>query len=94
MGTCRLCLFHHADDIAPVGVQDGKVKWATELLPNARATAVSSFAFVLFLGQSVGAIFIGTMIAHAGYQAAFLTDGAAIVVFAFYLSTVLRRPAA
>ena len=67
---------------------------ATELLPNARATAVSSFAFVLFLGQSVGAIFIGAMIAHAGYQAAFLTDGAAIVVFAFYLSTVLRRPAA
>ena len=32
---------------------------ATELLPNARATAVSSFAFVLFLGQSIGALAMG-----------------------------------
>ena len=64
---------------------------ATELLPHARATAVSSFAFVLFVGQSIGALAIGAAIAHVGYRAAFLIDAAAIVVFAAGLRGVLRQ---
>jgi predicted MFS family arabinose efflux permease len=65
---------------------------ATELLPNARATAVSSFAFVLFLGQSVGALVLAALIARGGYLLAFLADAAAIIVFTIYLASVLRRP--
>ncbi len=65
---------------------------ATELLPQARATAVSSFAFVLFLGQSVGALLLAALIAHGGYLTAFLADAGAIVAFTLYLASVLRRP--
>jgi predicted MFS family arabinose efflux permease len=67
---------------------------ATELLPQARATAVSSFAFVLFLGQSIGALGMGGLIAHFGYTAAFLADAGGIAVFTLYLGAVLRRTAA
>lgn len=63
---------------------------ATELLPQARATAVSAFAFVLFLGQSIGALVIGLAIAHAGYRVAFLLDAATIVVFCVALRRILR----
>lgn len=66
---------------------------ATELLPHARTTAVSSFAFVLFLGQSVGALVLAALIAHGGYLLAFLADAVAIAVFTAYLASVLRRPA-
>jgi predicted MFS family arabinose efflux permease len=65
---------------------------ATELLPHARATAVSSFAFLLFLGQSVGALAIGVLIAHFGYRIAFAIDAACIAFLAAALSLVLRRP--
>jgi predicted MFS family arabinose efflux permease len=66
---------------------------ATELLPQARATAVSSFAFLLFLGQSLGALGIGVLIAHFGYRVAFGVDAAGIVLLAAALSRVMRRPA-
>ena len=66
---------------------------STELLPNARATAVSSFAFVLFLGQSVGALGLAAIIATAGYQTAFLVDAASIAVFAVGLRWIIRRTA-
>lgn len=63
---------------------------ATELLPQARATAVSAFAFVLFLGQSIGALAMGFAIAHAGYRTAFLMDAATIVMFSLALRQILR----
>ena len=63
---------------------------ATELLPHARATAVSAFAFVLFLGQSIGALVIGFAIAHGGYRLAFLLDAATIVIFCVALRRILR----
>ncbi len=66
---------------------------ATELLPNARATAVSSFAFVLFLGQSLGALAMAALIAHFGYHAALLIDAALILAFGLSLRQVMRRPA-
>ncbi len=63
---------------------------ATEMLPAARGTAVASFALVLFLGQSVGAVTIGTLIAHFGYRTAFLIDAAAILALAIWLRGKLR----
>ena len=63
---------------------------ATELLPQARATAVATFACLLFLGQSVGALLMGAAIARFGYAAAFLLDSACIVLLTLWLARVLR----
>ena len=65
---------------------------ATEMLPQARATAVATFACLLFLGQSVGALVVGGWIARYGYGVAFLLDAGGIVVLALWLWRVLRRP--
>ena len=65
---------------------------ATEILPNARATAVATFACLLFLGQSVGALVTGVLIARLGYRGAFLLDAAAIVAMTAWLWRMLRRP--
>ena len=64
---------------------------ATEMLPHARATAVASFALMLFIGQSVGALAMGGLIARLGYQGAFLCDAAGIVALGLWLSRVLGR---
>jgi len=64
---------------------------ATEMLPQARATAVATFACVLFLGQSVGALLMGGAIARLGYPAAFLLDTGGIVLLTLWLSQMLRR---
>ena len=64
---------------------------ATEMLPQARATAVATFACLLFLGQSVGALLMGAPIARFGYKAAFLLDAGAIVALTLWLARMLRR---
>ena len=64
---------------------------ATEMLPQARATAVAAFACLLFLGQSVGALLMGAAIARFGYKAAFLLDAGCIVVLTLWLARTLRR---
>lgn len=64
---------------------------ATEMLPQARATAVATFACLLFLGQSVGALLMGAAIARFGYPAAFLLDAACIVLLTLWLARMLRR---
>ncbi len=64
---------------------------ATEMLPQARATAVATFACLLFLGQSVGALLMGAAIARFGYPAAFLLDAGCIVLLTLWLARMLRR---
>ena len=64
---------------------------ATELLPNARSTAVASFAFVLFVGQSAGALILAAWIAAAGYRTALLADGVFVAIVAIGLRWALRR---
>lgn len=64
---------------------------ATEMLPHARATAVASFALMLFLGQSIGALAIGGLIARLGYQGAFLFNAVAVLLLGAWLGLVLRR---
>jgi predicted MFS family arabinose efflux permease len=68
------------------------------MLPDARATAVSSFAAVLFLGQSVGALTMGVLIGAFDYRIAFLVDAAAILLFTLWLTRLFmslgrHRPA-
>jgi predicted MFS family arabinose efflux permease len=64
---------------------------ATEMLPHARATAVASFALMLFLGQSIGALAMGGLIAQLGYRGAFLFDAVAILLLGAWLAPLLRR---
>ncbi len=69
---------------------------ATELLPDARSTAVSSFVFLLFLGQALGALAFGAGIAAIGYRAALLCGAAATgvltVVLALFMRATVQQP--
>ncbi len=56
---------------------------ATEALPEARGTAVAGFAMSLFLGQSIGALAFGALIAAAGFEAAFLVAAAGVALLAW-----------
>jgi predicted MFS family arabinose efflux permease len=62
---------------------------ATEMLPEARATAVSSFIFMLFMGQSLGTLTMSGVIASLGYRWAFAINAAAIVMLTLWLRKVL-----
>lgn len=62
---------------------------ATEMLPEARATAVSAFVALLFLGQSLGALALGALIAGFGYRTAFLIDAALVLLFSVWLRGVV-----
>lgn len=64
---------------------------ATEAMPEARATAVSGFAMMLFLGQAAGAMVIGLVITHAGWQAAYLGWAAGVLVLALVLQGLLAQ---
>ncbi len=66
---------------------------ATELLPAARGTAVSSFAFMLFLGQSIGALLVGLGITEFGYRATFWIDAGGVLLLGVALRALLRRQA-
>ncbi len=63
---------------------------ATELLPQARSVAVSGFVFMLFLGQSAGALAMGWMIGNYGYAAAFLVEAALLFMLTFAIARYLR----
>ena len=64
---------------------------STEMLPQARTTAVAAFACLLFLGQSAGALLISAAIARWDYKVAFLLDATAVLAFTLWLSRFLRR---
>jgi predicted MFS family arabinose efflux permease len=65
---------------------------ATELAPGARGTAVSAFAFCLFVGQGLGAAFFGTFVDRAGYPAGFVVSGLAVAALAaVFAARVLQR---
>ena len=55
---------------------------ATELRPGARGTAISLFAFTLFLGGGVGTALLGALLAAASYDAILLTCGVGLLLLA------------
>jgi MFS family permease len=63
---------------------------ATEMMPNARATSVGAFVFMLFIGQSVGALAAGALIATLGYRSAFAIDGALILALGLACRRLVR----
>ncbi|BAY31937.1 putative MDR related permease [Nostoc carneum NIES-2107] len=58
---------------------------ATELAPEARGTAVSLFAFNLFIGQGIGAAAFGRIVDNYGYIPCFIITGIAIALLALWL---------
>ena len=57
---------------------------ATELSPQARATAVSLFAFTFFLGQGTGPLAMGQGIRLAGYGPSFGAAGVGLLLVALW----------
>jgi len=57
---------------------------ATELNPQARATTVSLFAFIFFLGQGIGPIVMGQAIRTSGYGPAFVAAGTGLLLLALW----------
>ena len=57
---------------------------ATEVLPEARGTAMAGFAMALFLGQSLGSLAFGLGIAWVGYQGAFGVAAAGTLVLGLW----------
>lgn len=65
---------------------------ATEVMPEARGTAVAAFALALFLGQTAGSLAFGTMLALAGYRISFAAVAAGVLLLAFWTWSGTRRP--
>ncbi len=66
---------------------------ATEMAPGARGTAVSLFAFSLFLGQGIGTAALGLVVDGPGYISAFLIAGTGIGLLAGWFVTSGQRQA-
>jgi predicted MFS family arabinose efflux permease len=64
---------------------------ATELKPELRATAVSLFAFMFFVGQAVGPIIFGQIKAASGYTAAFLVNCVVIAALGTVLNIYFKK---
>ncbi len=67
---------------------------ATELLPESRSTAVSSFVFMLFTGQSLGALASGAAIGWGGYPIAFAVDASLLFLLGVTLWASFRARSA
>lgn len=65
--------------------------FATELLPEGRATAVSVFAFSLFLGSGVGPMVTGTVMDHHGLRSLLAVATLAMAAFTLLCLTLWRR---
>lgn len=63
---------------------------ATELSPESRGTAVSLFAFNLFMGQGIGAAVLGRIVDNAGYIPCFIVCSIAVASLAVWFSSQMR----
>jgi predicted MFS family arabinose efflux permease len=62
---------------------------ATELAPHARGTALSGFAFSLFLGQSAGVFLMSRLVDGPGYAVGFGAASVAVALLAVWLYRAL-----
>jgi predicted MFS family arabinose efflux permease len=68
---------------------------ATQMTPEARGLAVSTFANVLFLGQAAGVWLAGQVIDRSGFAPVFVAAGVALLAVGAAFALMLdRRPAA
>jgi MFS transporter, YNFM family, putative membrane transport protein len=67
---------------------------ATQMAPEARGLAVSTFANVLFIGQAAGVWLAGSVIDRIGFAPVFISAGAALLVVGVTFALMLAgRPA-
>jgi predicted MFS family arabinose efflux permease len=66
---------------------------ATQMAPDARGSAVSLFAFSLFMGQASGVAILGFVLDRAGYLPLFLFCGAAMALLGAWFARMLKRVA-
>jgi predicted MFS family arabinose efflux permease len=66
---------------------------ATQMAPDARGSAVSLFAFCLFMGQASGIALLGVVLDRAGYIPVFVFCGIAMVALSQWFARMLA-PAA
>jgi len=59
---------------------------ATQMAPHARGSAVTLFACLLFLGQSLGVLVVGRTVDHGGLPAAMAVAGLGVLVLAWAVS--------
>ncbi len=64
---------------------------ATELSPSARGTAVSLFAFSLFLGQGIGSAVLGLVVDNSGYILTFIISGVGMLLLSSWFVLRSRR---
>ncbi|HEX5795572.1 MAG TPA: MFS transporter [Geminicoccaceae bacterium] len=64
---------------------------ATQMAPEARGLAVSTFANALFLGQAVGIWFAGLAVDRIGFTPVFVVLGAALMVLGAGFAALLAR---
>ncbi|MBP0443299.1 MFS transporter [Roseomonas sp. SSH11] len=62
----------------------------TEIAPRARGSAVALHAFSFFVGQSLGPLLFGTLLAGLGAGPALLVSGTAMLALGMMLSRVMR----
>ena len=66
---------------------------ATQMAPEARGLAVSTFANALFLGQAAGVWLAGLAIDRIGFPPVFAALGLALTLLgAFFAALLARRP--
>ena len=59
---------------------------ATQMAPHARGSAVTLFACLLFLGQSLGVLVVGRTVDHGGLASAMAVAGLGVLVLAWVVS--------
>jgi predicted MFS family arabinose efflux permease len=64
---------------------------ATQMAPDARGSAVSLFAFCLFLGQAFGVATLGLVVDRAGYVPAFILCGGGMLILGWLFGRTLPR---
>ncbi len=64
---------------------------ATEMAPEARGSAVSAFAFCLFLGQTLGVSAVGLGVGYVGYRPVIGMTGLALAALAFWFRSRLAE---
>jgi len=65
---------------------------ATEMAPEARGSAVSAFAFSMFLSQALGVHLAGMLVGTLGYAWIFITAGIGLLGLAIWFSRRVEMP--
>lgn len=81
--------------LAWAGMHSSLQTWATEVLPEARATVVSLFAGFLFMGSAVAAVLVSGLADQGRYRDIFLLAAATTVplsLLAVWARATWRRP--